>query len=1521
MYQGFHLSPQQKSLWLQSGGKEDPAYRSQIAIHVEGVYDFDLLKAAVRGVITRNEILRTVFHRLPGMTMPVQVVTDKNECLMALDEFPDEGFECCRQRLQSRMEEIRRLPFDLENGPMLHVLLVPVANRTSVVAVTMPALCGDRTSMRLLARQILQTYQSYLTAALQEDAGMQYADISEWQNETLRDTSVEARRFWLRDGIPDLHNPALPFERMVQDGGFEPAAIGVGVDAGAAENLLRLARNLSVAPRSVYLACWSIFLARYLGTPELVIRILMDGRQHPELQKALGLFEKSVPLYADHKNNRFEDFVKVVHQSLAEAEEWSDYFCAEEFAGNQSSSGPPLWFGFERDEAFSVPGLSCTVLHEYSSTGRFKVGLQCRQKENQISTELRYDSTLFRRDDIQRLADEYASLVHRAVNAPELPIREVDAVSDTELAILEQFGGMNENGPDDNSPSVHELFEAWAKAEPNALAVVCEDERISFGELNRRSNRLGHYLRGLGVGPNVLVPIFLERSSEFIVSMLGVLKAGGAYVPLDPALPKAALASRIEDLASTLIITRWDLVSRLPEADTQTMCLDANRNRIAAESDRDPRSLVGPENLAYVLFTSGSTGRPKAVAIEHRNVTSYVSGFLRRLNLSERASFATVSTFSADLGNTAIFGALCSGGCLHVVTAERASDAEAMAAYCRAHAIDCLKIVPSHLSALLDSPHASAILPRRRLILGGDSCSWDLVDRVQALKPDCVILNHYGPTETTVGVLTHEIEDSPENRQAKTAPIGRPLPGTRVYITDAQRRIVPIWVTGELCIAGSNVCRGYLNHPDLTDERFIADPFACGRMYVTGDLARWRPNGTIEFLGRRDNQVKIRGFRVELGEIEHILREDARFKDAVVIATGAPGEHRRLVAYVVPRRARDLNPTAIREFLRSRLPEYMVPETVVLLSALPLNANGKVDRMALASREPDETGNRQVFTSPRTETEALLAGLWQQVLGLEKVGIHDNFFEIGGDSILSIQIIARANQVGLKLTPKQLFEHQTIAELAEVADRRSPSEQTETGPVSGRVPMSPIQHWFFEQSDAERDHYNQSLQLELRTPLDAEILERAMTALFIHHDALRSRFVSTGAGWEQVIDDPDVRAPFLRLDFSGLSGAGQLRAIKKTSAQLQASLDLEKGPLVRAVLFDCGTERRSRLLLVIHHLVIDAVSWRILLEDLETACAQLCKGQVVRLPARTSSFKRWAEFLNEYAASGKFTDDEVRWVLPAPRDFKIPSDFEAGPNNIASERTVRVALDVNETRELLHYVPAVLKARINEVLIAALAQAITHWIGRSSLMIEVEGHGREEIVGSLDLSRTVGWFTARVPVDLEIQPSENPSHTLKHVKERLRRIPNNGIGYGISRYLARGESSFDNSPYLAPELTFNYLGQFDLVSRRSEYFARTYWQAATNRSRLRSRSQVFEIIARVTGGKLQISWKYSKNLHRRATIEALVSDFVSVISSIAGNRRNSASAGFVPSDFPLAKLDDQQISAIVGRLSRFKQGN
>lgn len=860
--EGFSLSPQQRRLWLLGARQGGSPYRADCAILLRGALDAGALEAALQAVVRRHEILRTEFRFLPAMKLPLQVVNEGGG--LRLTQAVAQG----SADVAALVEEFAgRNGFHASGGDAsnLQATLQTLAPDSHLLLVSLPALCIDTEAMPGLLREIRDSYAAHAHGEPLPEVKFQYADLSGWMNGLLRDEEAGEERDYWRKKCADrraLTKARLPFEREVgDDAPFNPRYVARSL--GGAAEAEALAASLGVPLSAVLLSCWQALLHRFTGQSEFVLGISSGGRSYEGLDTALGLLEKYLPLEC-RVDGRVpaRDFVLSVAEAEREAHEMQEFFSWEE---EPSGAGPnfiPYCFSFyNRPEPLRAGDVSLSLYRGHCDTDRFRLKLVAVADRSTLDAELHYDLDAFRRSDIERLAAVFSVMLRALVGDAATALCDLEVVDEEERRrLIQEFNYTRREFR--SARLLHQLFEEQARLRPEQTAVVSGEQSLSYAALNAGANRLARRLRALGVGPGALVPICLERSTDAILCLLAVLKAGGAYVALDPAQPDERLSLMLGELRPPLALTHERFAPLFERVGVPAVCVDRDRESIAREEDGNVENRAAAEDLCYVLFTSGSTGRPKGVAVEHRQVLNYLHAILAKLSLEPGASYATVSTLAADLGNTAIFPSLATGGCLHLIPTDVSLSPDAFAAYVARQRIDCLKIVPSHLEVLLTASEPARALPGKRLVVGGEASRPQLVERVKRLSPGCTVLNHYGPSETTVGVLTFNADPSRGETLSATVPLGYPLANTQVYVLDAGLRPVPVWATGEIYIGGAGLARGYLGHPGLTAERFIPNPFGVepgARLYRTGDAARFLPDYSIEFLGRIDFQVKVRG--------------------------------------------------------------------------------------------------------------------------------------------------------------------------------------------------------------------------------------------------------------------------------------------------------------------------------------------------------------------------------------------------------------------------------------------------------------------------------------------------------------------------------------------------------------------------------------------------------------------------------------------------------------------------------------
>jgi amino acid adenylation domain-containing protein/non-ribosomal peptide synthase protein (TIGR01720 family) len=1546
----FPLSFAQQRLWfLDQWSPGSAAYNSPMALRLAGRLDADALARALAEIVRRHEALRTVFLGLEGR--PVQRVEPAAPVPLPVDDLsalPEAAREAEMRRV---VDAETGTPFDLARGPMLRARLLRLGAEEHVLVVVTHHIAFDG-SVGIFFRELSELYAAFARgwASPLPEPPIQYADFAVWQRGRLKGELLDAQLAWWRERLagapPALQLPvARPVPRLRTDRGegFRfawPAALSEGVRA--------LARAEGATVFMALLAAWDALLHRYTGEDDLLVGTPIQVRSRPETEALIGCFTNTVVVRASAEGNpTFREMLRRVRDAalgaFAHGEVPFEKLVDELHPERDPGQNPLFQVMFVVHPGTSAAEMrlgDVAVVPVPTDTGRSRLSilLGMTDGDDGLTGVLEYSLDLFDHAAVERMLGHFRSLLEAALADPDARLLELPLLSEMETRrVVHEWNATDGDYP--RGVCIHQMFEARAAARPDAVAVVCGERALSYGEVEREANRLARRLRGLGVGPGVYVGVHLERSEAMVPTLLGILKAGGVYVPVEIGHPPARMAAVLGSLRAACVVTQTAhaglvaALSREVPSLRDLVCVDRGgapalppgapvrvwtREETDALPDAPVDSGVGADDLAYVIFTSGSTGAPKGVMVRHApavNLIDWVNGTFG-VGPADRVLFVTSLSF--DLSVYDVFGLLAAGGSVRVATADEARDPERLVRVLAEEPVTFWDSAPAALQQLVPFFGAEEPAALRLVFLSGDWIPVALPDQVRRRFAGAEVVSLGGATEATVWSNFHRVRAV--DPDWTSIPYGRPMRNARYYVLDERMAPAPTGVAGDLYIGGEVLAEGYAAAPELTAVKFVPDPFGGApgaRIYRTGDRARFWWDGTMEFLGRLDAQVKVRGFRIELGEIETALAGHPALRDVVVAAREDEPRVKRLVAYVVPAADEEAPSAAdLRAYLRERLPEYMVPSAFVALEGFPVTPNGKLDRRALPAPQQDRPELEHGYEAPRTATERALAEIWEATLRVERVGVHDNFFELGGDSILSIQVVARAAAAGMKISPQLVFRNQTVAELAMAAEAAE-APRAEDASAAGEVPLTPAQRWFFSHGLPEPRHWNQSLVLEAAGPLDAATLERALAAVLAQHDSLRLRFRRGPEGWTQAYA-AEGTFPLERVDVADAADAELAEAMRARGEAAQAGLDLEHGPLARAVLFDRGAERPARLLLAVHHLVVDGVSWRPLLEDLETAYRKLARGEPLSLPPKTASYRSWAERLADYARGGAPQAEAAFWAdVVAPGAAALPVDHADGANPEGSARTLTVTLDAEQTRALLTEVPRAYHTRADETLLAALSLALGEWTGGGPLLLDLESHGREELFDGVDLSRTVGWFTSIHPVRLEVESGAGPGEALKAVKEQLRRVPRQGIGWGLLRY-ASPDADVARALVEAPRpgLAFNYLGQFDAGRSGDALFRITPEGAGPARAAANPRTHLLEVNAAVAGGELRVGWTYGAGIHREATVRALADRFLDELRALVAHCRSGDAGGYTPSDFPSVKLDQKKLDRLMGKLAK-----
>ncbi len=1516
------LSFGQQAQWTVNQIEADSSlYNMPVAMRIRVKPDKAALHDALTALIERHAQLRCGFQLNQQARIVRVPMEEPQPCLVSVT---------CNGKRQRReaIADFVRKPFDLQHGPLLRAALFSCADDDHVLVFCAHHIVVDFCSLVILLEELKPLYLGQIAGHILDipKPAASYADYVAWQSAYLADQRAEQdRQYWQRQLSGELPKLVLPVERQTS---ASPSCLGraetLNIAPDTLQQLKRLAADNHTTLYTLLLTVFKTLLYRYSGQQDIIVGSPTLGRPKREFADTVGYFVNPVALRSHPAaEQRFSDYLAEVNATVLDAQAHQHYpfSLLVEKLQPEREQGPSafysVWFGLQSgagsvydaaELALGMPGIALDwaglSAESYALDDvavQFDMTLLMAETAQGLAASFQYRSGLLSCDTVLRFIGHYQYLLHGILANPNRRLSELPLLS---LSERNQMAEWNSTGIDyPNRSTVHSVFEAVARRQPQADAVVYRQRRLSYAELNAQANRLAHCLLAQGVGPEKRVALCIQRCPEMVVGILAILKAGAVYVPVDPAYPKDRQAYLLKDAGCKWLLTSTALLPGLDCGDMATMCVD-DIDAYANCSSENPEIPLHADHAAYVIYTSGSTGNPKGVVVGHGNLMH--STWARNAYYKEPVGcYLLLSSFAFDSSVAGLFWTLGQGGCLCLPEDDVAKDPAALVELIARHQATHLLALPSFYSLLLD--HAGAELQTlKTAIVAGETCSTEVVKQHYAMLPQVQLYNEYGPTEATVWSSVYPATQADLDRPLS---IGRPISNALLYILDSTGNPVPIGVSGELHIGGEGIARGYWQRPELTAEKFIPDPFQLdgGRLYKTGDLARYRPDGNIEFLGRIDHQVKIRGFRIELGEIEARLLESPEIDEAVVIAReDQPGDN-RLVAYLVAATEHVANIEMLKARLKQALPDYMVPAAFVLLDSLPLSANGKLDRKRLP--QPDMSGmSAQHYQEPQTPVERILADIWRDLLAVKRVGRHDNFFELGGDSILSIQVVSRARQAGVVITPKLLFQNQTLSALA-VAAEQIQQLSAEQGLVYGDVPLTPIQHWFFEQNLSNPHHWNQALLLEASPGLTPDIVESAFGYLLNHHDVLRMRFSQDGGEWRQYLLEDEPREVFERIDLADIPTEWQAEMLESAASIQQAQLHLSEGPVLRAVWFDLGEGQADRLLIAIHHLVVDGVSWRILLEDLASVCLQLMSGQTPALPAKTTSFKYWSEQLVKQTGAGGLALDALCWLNPNRNT--VPVDEPDGSSLFATESEVTVSLTEAETRALLQDAPAAYRTRIDEILLTALALTLCDWTQSATLLIDLESHGREDIAADVDISRTVGWFTTVYPVLLNIPNDASLGDALKSVKEQLRVVPMKGIGYGLLRYLSPdAEIKAQLAAQPQAQIIFNYLGQIDTVMAADAPFVLTREATGANCDPAGIRAHDLAVIGSIADGRMQLSWRYSRERYRKATIETLADHYVQHLKALVAHCLLPDSGSYTPSDFPLIALAQSDLDAL-----------
>ena len=1525
---GIPLTHAQQRQWvLAQLDPSNPAYNIPVAVNVDGPLPLADLEKAFEVLCARHEVLHTryVVSDEGKPCGKIDLHQTVNVRLIDLSEEPPEAQE---SKLRDLLADEARKPFDLGRSPLLRVLCVQLSQTKHVILLVLHHMVGDAWSLRILLRELfaLLKQRAISDRFPFDNLTLQYSDYAEAE---LHRENQLSREYWRKQLADAPSRIDLPIDYAVrEDPSHAAGEVRFELDEQLNSSLKQISHRHKATLYMTLLAAFKVLLARFSNSEDIVVGSPVGHRPDVKFENVVGLFVNTLAFRT--KINRLKDFGSVLNEVRQTVLDGLDHQDApldqviNDLGTDRNWNHSPVFqvmFLWQHEDKVEIQRTETDVDHRQSinisphplpvTATRCDVTLSMSEQDGKLVGRFDFREDLFQKKTIQSMTAAFQELIRSVAKDESIAVGKILLCEQSPATAADTLYPTPLSGD-----CLPDLFAIQAAKTPDAVAVTSQQHQMTYGDLNLAAEKLAYRLRQLGVVPETRVGVCLERTPDLIVALLGIMKAGGAYVPIDPSYPKSRIDFMLDDAAAEIVVS----------AIRYNDLLDSDRIRIRVREPSDDQiQLAGgaqlppncPTNAAYIIYTSGSTGTPKGVTIEHRSVIELLR-WTRKHYSNERLRCVLASTSVCfDLSVFEIFVPLTTGGSIFLV--ENAIELSSI----KNHDITLVNTVPSAAAELV---RTQGIPPSVRTInVAGEPLSKQLVrdlysamdnaqksnqdsddsfteDSVESATP--AVFNLYGPSEDTT-YSTVALMDP--NETGQTSPIGVPVDGTQAYVLDEHLDLLPTGMVGELYLAGRGLARGYWQRPSLTAECFIPNPFSTDGqpLYRTGDRVRIRHDGQLEFLGRTDKQIKLRGFRIELGEIEQAILQNEEISNVAVEIFDQPNQvksgssaGKQIVAYLQQRIPSSTVETlsadsqfadGIRRRLAQRLPSYMLPSVLIDMPELPKLPNGKIDRSSLP--KPQFEPATAVTHPPTNELETALQAIWQDLLNHDNIGVHDNFFSIGGDSIVALQMIARARLQGIQFQPRELFENPTIAGIASHAGQMNTEsiEIHDPGSEVGEAPLAPIQNWFFELSLNHPEHWNQAILLQVNEPLQEDLLSESINELSTQHPALRATFNRANDQWRQTITPPGSTPPLtvVRHDTNDAD-----EVIERIGTQVQSSFKLDTGPLWHIVYFDLTVDNRPvrRLLVACHHLIIDGVSWRILLADLQLTYRQLQRtGKTQHVPPTTFA-SNWVRHLK---SSQDLLEDNLYWddIDKQVAKLSLPIEQPNGDNLMGNSRSQSLRLSEKSTTQLLKSVPENYAIRSEELIIAALVQVLATWSEEGAVALQLERHGRLDRGPRFDLTRTVGWLTSLFPVVIPADHKLETTEFLKDVKDALRTVPLDGVGYGIAER--------DHCHQKVPDFRFNYLGQADGSFGADSMFSLASESPGRARHPDDARDVLHEVNAVVTRGELQIHWIYPDNMYTRDTMHRLASQFRKNLLSLIDFCLNSESDdGYSESDFP-----------------------
>lgn len=1382
MHASHKLTSPQYNIWIdQQIYGDSPLYNIGGQVNIKGEIDYDLFNKSAQLLLKNNDILRASFD-VDSKGTPYQVFLEyKNYKLPYLDfSIEYEPQSKANEWMSNNFNKV----YNLKEDELFTLTLIKISDNHYIYFCMFHHLIMDGWSISLTIEQIRDAYNSLINNKKHNNIKpCSYIKFIQNDIDYISSPRFEkSKAYWKNKFLykPEsiLSSKLFNTPRKVND---KCLRHNFFINTNDYSSLGKLGKEYGITIPNIILSLVYLYLNKVTGLKDIVIGIPLLNRFSKSFKKTVGLFIETSPVIVKIDNQlSLKDFFIEVKNTLGACYKHQRFPLNEiEKIANTSHYNSTYDVVFshqvnsyeEKFNNFETIGIPMPSQHQ-------KNALTIRVMEStpgkDVLVNLDYRPDIFDSFSIESFEKQFITLYQNVIDNPQAKISHLQILSKTEKNILLNDFNNTHQDFDNKNKTIIQLFNDQVLKRPNKTAVIFNNTQLSYKELDNKANIVGNYLnKNYYIKPNDKVSLVLNRSDLLIISILGVLKSGAAFVPIDPNYPKERIDYILEDSKSKFAITEDNINSILTSNEPITC----------------PNVPLNSSSLLYIIYTSGSTGLPKGTLITNKNYCNYINWAKDYyFEDSQGGNFGLFTSISFDLTTTSIFLTLLRSKTLTVFK-DKLDINDILEEVFNEGLIDSVKLTPSHITLLKEIPISNSNI--KLAIVGGEELQKNQVATLNKINPRIKIYNEYGPTEATVGCIVKEVF----NKDKKIL-IGKPIANTQIYILDDNLNPLPIGIPGEIYIGGKGVASGYLNRHELSNSKFIKSPFDNNIIYKSGDLAKWLPDGNIDYLGRIDDQVKINGHRIELDEIKNRILQFECITDVVITVNNNKNGTKFLTAYYVS--DNEIEEKELKKYLRKYLPEYMVPTFLSSIEKIPLTINGKVDKKSLPKPGLHKAKSSAVYLPPESKLEKLIVSIWQDILDtVNPIGINDNFFELGGDSIKAIQIVSRLKQNGFKGQVSDILDSPTIKSfkenLVKVIDKSDQSL------INGEVPLTPIQKWFFNDLNCPKHHYNQSLLLKTKKRFNSKsiiALKKTLIKILEHHDALRMQY---SLNFDSYIQYNRSSAELFFKEFDLTSEVCPIKKIEELSNDVQSSFNLENDTLIRFVYFHLP--EGGRLLIVSHHLVIDGVSWRILLEDIESGLKKALSGKEIDLPLKTTSYKNWSEHLFKYTMSSEFNDVANFWNSIS--DDKEDYTYGVVSTNSKKEKAT-ISLTPDETKSLLTKVKTSLNANINDVLLTALAKSLINGSKKENILVDIESHGRSERFNNIDISRTIGWFTSIYPVLLDISDCNGIEDEIKSIKEILSDIPDYGIGFGILKYNSNRLRNQNSSNIL-----FNYLGQFD----------------------------------------------------------------------------------------------------------------